>query len=102
MRLKRSLLVLLITMAFASGALAVPSGKTVEFPGGSEGKVFFDGKTHAEKGLKCADCHPKLFAMKKGAELKMADMNAGKYCGACHNGQKAFSTASDCARCHKK
>jgi c(7)-type cytochrome triheme protein len=34
----------------------------------------------------------------------MAEMNAGKNCGACHNGEKAFksSDAANCGKCHKK
>ncbi len=67
--------------------------------------MVFDGKTHADKGLKCADCHPGNFKMKKGdAVLTMKDMEAGKNCGACHNGTKAFGVkeATSCAKCHKK
>jgi c(7)-type cytochrome triheme protein len=43
--------------------------------------------------------------MKKGAaKITMADMNAGKSCGTCHNGDKTFksSDAANCAKCHKK
>ncbi len=96
---------LLVIVAFVGSALAVPPGKTVEFAGGSAGKVVFDGKTHADKGLKCNDCHTKIFQMKKGsAKITMADINAGKNCGECHNGTKAFkaSDAANCGKCHKK
>ena len=96
---------ILVIVAFVGSALAVPPGKTVEFAGGSAGKVVFDGKTHADKGLKCNDCHTKIFQMKKGtAKMKMADINAAKFCGECHNGTKAFksSDAANCAKCHKK
>lgn len=99
------LLVLLVAVAFVGSAMAVPPGKTVEYEGGALGKVTFDGKIHADKGLKCNDCHTKIFQMKKGsAEIKMADMNAGKNCGECHNGEKAFksSDTASCKRCHKK
>lgn len=86
--------------------MAVPPGKTVEFAGGAKGKVIFDGKAHADKGLKCPDCHtnPKLFEMKKGQTFTMAQMAEGKACGACHNGTKSFSvkTEADCVKCHKK
>ena len=96
--------VVLVIVAFVGSALAVPPGKTVEFAGGSAGKVVFDGKIHADKGLKCNDCHTKIFPMKKGGTYTMADMNAGKNCGECHNGTKAFksSDAANCAKCHKK
>jgi c(7)-type cytochrome triheme protein len=88
-------------------AFAVPSGKTVEYEGGKAGKVVFDGKKHADAGLKCNGCHtePKLFAKKKNSEkMTMADMNAGKFCGACHNGKAAFKTNDQaaCNKCHKK
>jgi len=96
----------IVTFVFAASAFAVGSGKTVEFAGGGAGKVVFDGKTHADKGAKCADCHQSgLFKMKKGADkLTMKDMEAGKNCGACHNGTKAFGVkdAASCAKCHKK
>ncbi len=98
-------IVLVVIVAFVGTALAVPPGKTVEFAGASAGKVVFDGKVHADKGLKCNDCHTKIFMMKKGsAKITMADMNAGKNCGECHNGTKAFksSDAANCGKCHKK
>jgi c(7)-type cytochrome triheme protein len=105
-KMKKTVLavVVLVIVAFVGSALAVPPGKTVEFAGGSAGKVVFDGKIHADKGLKCNDCHTKIFPMKKGGTYKMADMNAGKACGECHNGTKAFKTsdAANCAKCHKK
>ena len=96
--------VILVIVAFVGSALAVPPGKTVEYEGGGAGKVVFDGKIHADKGLKCNDCHTKIFPMKKGGKYTMADMNAGKNCGECHNGTKAFksSDAATCAKCHKK
>jgi len=92
-------------MLAAGNVTAVPSGKTVEFAS-PRGAVVFDGKAHADKGLKCADCHtkPKLFEMKKGSgKMNMAAMNEGKFCGACHDGKKAFSVKApaDCAKCHK-
>lgn len=99
--------VLMLALVFIlSGiAMAVPSGKTVDFEGGGAGKVVFDGTTHASKGAKCGDCHPGLFPMKKGGEkLTMAAMAEGKNCGACHNGTKAFKAndPANCAKCHKK
>lgn len=105
MRLVIALIAIAIAVVFIGSAMAVPPGKTVEFAGGGAGKVVFDGKIHADKGLKCNDCHTKIFQMKKGAvKITMADMNAGKNCGECHNGTKAFksSDAANCAKCHKK
>jgi c(7)-type cytochrome triheme protein len=99
-------LVVVVSFVMAATVFAVPAGKTVEWDGKGAGKVVFDGKVHADKGLKCADCHQSgLFKMKKGGEvLTMKDMEAGKNCGACHNGTKAFGVkdAATCAKCHKK
>ena len=100
-----------ILAAFAALALsignvmAVPPGRTLEFAS-PMGKVTFDGKVHADKGLQCADCHfkPKLFEMKKGGDkMSMAAMGEGKFCGTCHNGAKAFNVKApaDCVKCHK-
>jgi c(7)-type cytochrome triheme protein len=100
------LLVVLVALAFVGSAFAVMPGKTVEYAGGDVGKVVFSGDTHGTKqGMKCADCHPKPFAMKKGA-FKMTKEDHGKadLCGKCHDGQKAFSqsTEADCGKCHMK
>lgn len=97
-------LVVLITAVLAGNASAVPVGKTAEWDA-PMGKVTFDGKVHADTGLKCLDCHSKIFKMKKGStEMKMADINSGKFCGECHNGKKAFETNNpdNCVKCHKK
>jgi c(7)-type cytochrome triheme protein len=51
---------------------------------------------------KCNDCHIKLFPFGKGKRMSMADMDAGKSCGACHNGKIAFATKPTCAKCHRK
>ena len=98
-------IVMIVTFVLTVSAFAVPTGKTVEFDGKGSGKVVFDGKIHADKGLKCADCHPANFKMKKGVDvITMKDMEAGKNCGVCHNGTKAFEVKSpaSCAKCHKK
>lgn len=102
MRLVLALLAIAITVVFLSSAMAVPPGKTVEYAGGPMGKVVFDGKVHADKGLKCNDCHTKIFQMKKTAKIVMADHEAGKQCFECHNGTKAFAPKDNCTKCHKK
>ena len=106
MRLTILALILVVAVAFVGSAMATPPGKTVEYPAGDQGKVIFNGDTHGTKqGMKCADCHPKPFAMKKGA-FKMTKEDHAKpdFCGKCHDGTKAFSqtVAADCCKCHKK
>jgi c(7)-type cytochrome triheme protein len=96
----------LIMLVAASGnAFAVGAGKTLEFSGSSMGVVIFDGSTHKNAGLTCSDCHnPEVFPkMKKGTvKITMNDLYAGKYCGKCHNGKKAFIIKDNCTRCHHK
>jgi c(7)-type cytochrome triheme protein len=106
MKLATIILSVFVAVAFVGSAMAVGPGKTVEYAGGEAGKVMFNGDTHGPKqGMKCNDCHPKPFAMKKGA-FKMIKDDHGKadFCGKCHDGQKAFSqsTEADCGKCHKK
>jgi len=111
LRLMIVALVLVVSVAFVSIAVAVPPGKTIEYADGDQGKVIFSGDTHGPKqGIKCNDCHPKPFAMKKGS-FKMTKEDHGKpdYCGKCHDGKEHFgkvvfsqSNEADCAKCHKK
>jgi c(7)-type cytochrome triheme protein len=102
MKISVLIITLIVALAFVGSAFAVGPGKTLDWPG-AMGKVTFSGQVHADKGFKCGDCHTKIFPMKKG-KLTMAEMNAGKECGTCHNGTKAFSTkdAASCKKCHKK
>jgi len=94
-----------VAIAFVGIAIASPPGKTVEYAGGEQGKVIFDGNTHSVvQGMKCPDCHPKLFPMKKGVyKMTMEDHGKETGCGACHNGTQAFSQSdeAECAKCHK-
>jgi len=98
-----SAVVLLITVLFAGTVLAIQPGKTVTW-NTPMGKVVFDGKNHADAEVKCEECHSKIFKYKKfSTEMKMADINAGKYCGKCHKkGGRAFEPTGNCDMCHKK
>ena len=115
MRLTVLFLTFIVSVAFVGSVFAVAPTKSVEFPGGKDGKVVFEGKTHAGAGLKCNECHTKIFKMKKrgaegSAKMTMADMTAGKFCGACHDGEKVFKgkkvfkadDKANCVKCHKK
>ena len=67
--------------------------------------VIFEHKLHLAKNLNCADCHPAIFEKKlrqveNKADFTMAAFDQGKYCGACHNGTKAFSSNTRCTWCH--
>lgn len=89
----------------ASAAFAVSSGKTIEFKGSETGVVTFDGAMHKEAVASCKDCHKEgLFPkMKQGTvKITMEEIYAGRLCGVCHNGQKAFDAKGNCDRCHVK
>ncbi len=99
-----AVMVVLTGVVFANTVQAIQPGKTVTWDS-PMGKVVFDGKNHADAGVKCLACHSKIFKMKKGSTMmSMADITAGKYCGKCHNGTKAFAAGDkgNCELCHQK
>jgi len=51
---------------------------------------------------RCTTCHMAIFVPKAGAnQISMVDINEGRFCGRCHNGDTAFPpTMSNCGRCH--
>lgn len=105
MKKQMAALSLILTLVVSGSALAVGPGKTLEFAGGTMGKVIFDGTAHKNAGLICSDCHnPEVFPkMKQGTvTITMNDLYAGKFCGRCHNGKKAFMIKDNCTRCHHK
>lgn len=97
-------IVVLVSITFTNTVFAIQPGKTVTWDT-PMGKVVFDGKNHLEAGMKCLDCHSKIFQMKKGSTaMSMDDIKKGKFCGKCHNGKKAFAAndAGNCEICHQK
>jgi c(7)-type cytochrome triheme protein len=54
--------------------------------------------------FRCYVCHEDIVAMKAGANpITMDAIQAGKYCGVCHNGKTAFqATFEACPRCHRQ
>ncbi|HSR10086.1 MAG TPA: c(7)-type cytochrome triheme domain-containing protein [Thermodesulfobacteriota bacterium] len=81
-------------------------GGDVKFTPKGADPVTFSHESHVNQHkAKCTDCHTKIFPMKK-QDLGMTKEMHGKdkFCGACHNGTKAFSQAKDteCGKCHKK
>ena len=104
----RNLIVVITAISLAlvaSTTFAVSSGKTLEFKGSATGVVTFDGAIHQKAVASCKDCHKEgLFPkMKQGSvKITMKEIYAGKLCGVCHNGKKAFEAKGNCARCHVK
>jgi c(7)-type cytochrome triheme protein len=84
-------------------------------PGGKLPAVVFEHWLH-RAAFTCRLCHVDLgFAMKAGATvIKEADIEAGYYCGACHDGQRVFQgralfeacgkspNRESCSRCHSQ
>ena len=105
MKIQEVALSVILTVVVSGTAVAVGPGKSLEFKGSSMGTVLFDGTAHKNAGLTCSDCHnPEMFPkMKQGTiKITMSDLYAGKYCGRCHNGKKAFFIKENCTRCHHK
>jgi c(7)-type cytochrome triheme protein len=64
------------------------------------GNVNFSHANHSDM-FGCSECHPDLFKAEQGAnKLTMEAMEEGEFCGACHDGDSAFSVAEDCESCH--
>jgi c(7)-type cytochrome triheme protein len=62
--------------------------------------VVFPHRQHTE-WLDCANCHPKIFKAKRGANnFGMLDVLNGEYCGRCH-GAVSFPL-TECKRCHSR
>ncbi len=75
--------------------------KQVVYKVESTGNVTFSHEFHTQI-FPCDNCHPKVFEMKRTQKkMTMDAMYNAKYCGFCHNGEKAFA-ATDCGKCHIK
>lgn len=69
--------------------------------------VLFSHAKHKAAGNQCTDCHDGIFQKRKGSAdarnaVTMKAMKQGKYCGTCHNGDKAFKVSRTCKKCHIK
>ena len=73
--------------------------KAISYKVESIGNVSFSHEFHTQV-FTCDNCHPAIFSMKR-TKMTMDPMYGGKYCGVCHNGEKA-SAITDCGKCHRK
>lgn len=96
-------------IALTTGVFAAPPGQDLQWDT-TLGVVTFSSQSHASAGNDCTACHDLtggeagIFPMTHGsAKVTMAEMNEGKGCGACHNGDTAFATAdpANCMNCHE-
>lgn len=64
------------------------------------GSVPFSHDIHLDM-FGCDECHPDLFLPESGPDtVTMAAMKQGESCGACHDGDMAFSVSARCSSCH--
>lgn len=73
----------------------------------SPGEVTFRHESHVDMSQPdCTVCHPRLFRIlepgtpTQGGSVSHDDMEAGRQCGACHNGEAAFPQ-DQCMVCHQ-
>jgi c(7)-type cytochrome triheme protein len=94
-----------VAVAAAGGApeLRLPPDVTYGTAAGSPGPVVFSHATHvAFADTKCTGCHPAIFPILQPTRRITHDaMNAGRQCGACHDGVTASGVQDDCSHCHK-
>ncbi len=93
---------LMLAGSSAAEQLRLPPDRVYKSDG-SPGKVIFSHEFHTAVADKCTACHMQLFRMLRPTHrVTHAEMDAGKSCGACHNGQVAFGPTdpAGCNRCH--
>lgn len=65
------------------------------------GDVVFSHEVHTGM-YGCGECHPGLFIPGVGnPQFTMEQMEEGEACGACHDGDTAFSVKEACDSCHQ-
>jgi len=100
-------LLLAAALGAAAGSLKLPADKPLPQSPDSPGVVTFSHASHVDAARpNCTTCHPKPFPILADGEAKKAatpirheDMEAGRSCGACHDG-KAAHGLDDCTACH--
>jgi c(7)-type cytochrome triheme protein len=87
-----------LSVMLLSAALARPGAW-----GASDAAVLFSHRTHVEiAGNKCLGCHPAPFRMlRPERRVTHQEMEAGRLCGACHDGKTASGVRDDCEHCHR-
>jgi c(7)-type cytochrome triheme protein len=75
--------------------------KEITFIEKDAGNVNFSHLIHNSL-YKCGECHIKIYSTSRSkTKVSMKEMEAGKSCGGCHDGNSAFSVKDKCESCHK-
>ena len=98
-------LALVVSLFVPTVAWCKIGGGEVSYRPAGANPVVYSHDAHVTKaGLKCSECHYKLYTI-AGHRKKFAmdEMAQGKSCGACHNGKRTFDVTSkdNCKKCHK-
>ena len=102
MRFTRIVMLLCLTALLPALSFAKET-KDIPFNFKNAEPVIFSHDLHLGKyNNNCRVCHNAIFNLRAKKKFTMAEMEATKSCGACHDGKKAFSVKGDCAKCHKK
>ena len=84
--------------------LRLPNDAVYQSRVGPDSAVIFRHGTHvALASQRCTACHPQRFRiLSPTLRITHAEMDAGRSCGGCHDGEHAFDTksATSCALCH--
>ena len=104
--MKKLLIIMILVGLTSLPVFADDSGGDIHYDMPVIGVIFSHASHVEESGLDCDNCHDGLFEMEAGAVQKEPDFNMlalseGRYCGACHDGEMAFSSNSRCASCHE-
>src|SRR5512146_1659567 len=102
--MRRALVGMIVAcLVLAPAAWGKVGGGDITFSVKGAENVVYSHDSHVTRiGLKCTDCHYKIFKMAKlQKQATMAEMQNGASCGVCHNGQKAFAVKTNCNRCHR-
>ncbi|HEY0713353.1 MAG TPA: c(7)-type cytochrome triheme domain-containing protein [Polyangia bacterium] len=97
---------MLSVVAVGLPALAMAFPSRVRIPRAKEHRPFAPADlavfSHtAHEPMRCYQCHPSLFPQDRVA-FTHADMDAGRFCGACHDARGAPAVASySCVSCHE-
>lgn len=97
---------LILLFAFAAPLSADDAGGDIHYDKPVVGVVFSHQAHVDEAGMDCESCHDDLFEMEARAvqeepDFNMLALSEGRYCGACHDGEMAFSSSTRCASCHE-
>lgn len=97
------IVVALAVLAPVFVALAIPA--RVRIPRSAQHRPFAPAAravfSHAaHEPLRCFQCHPTLFPQAP-APFTHAEMDRGRFCGGCHDGQRATAVSRfSCEACH--